>query len=44
MWYIANLAKLSGFTLEEIATMNVTKLMQRYPEGFSTQASINRVE
>ena len=44
LWYIANLSKLAGFSLEQVATMNVTKLMNRYPEGFDKTASVNRKE
>jgi NTP pyrophosphatase (non-canonical NTP hydrolase) len=44
LWYISNLAKLSGWTLEQIATMNVAKLMKRYPKGFDKERSVNRVE
>ncbi|SMQ75918.1 NTP pyrophosphatase, house-cleaning of non-canonical NTPs [Bacillus sp. OV166] len=42
LWYIANLAKLAGFSLEQVATMNVTKLMKRYPNGFDKEMSLNR--
>ncbi len=41
-WYIAVLACRIGYTLEDIARMNVAKLMARYPEGFSSERSINR--
>lgn len=30
--------------MEYIATANISKLMERFPEGFSTQASIERVD
>jgi NTP pyrophosphatase (non-canonical NTP hydrolase) len=43
LWYIARLADLLGFTLEEIAAMNVEKLRKRYPNGFSEEDSRNRV-
>jgi NTP pyrophosphatase (non-canonical NTP hydrolase) len=42
MWYIAVLADEYGLSLSDIATMNITKLKARYPEGFSTEASLNR--
>jgi NTP pyrophosphatase (non-canonical NTP hydrolase) len=42
LWYIANLSNLAGFTLDQIAEMNVTKLMKRYPEGFDKERSVNR--
>lgn len=42
MWYIAEVASILGFTLEEIAQTNIEKLKARYPEGFSEERSINR--
>lgn len=42
LWYIANLSKVAGFTLEDIAVMNVNKLKKRYPEGFDKEKSVNR--
>jgi NTP pyrophosphatase (non-canonical NTP hydrolase) len=42
LWYISNLARSYGFSLEGIAEMNIRKLQKRYPEGFSTEASVNR--
>ena len=44
LWYAANLANLIGMSLEQVATMNVTKLMKRYPEGFSKEKSLERVD
>ena len=44
LWYLAFLAETYGFTLEEVATMNIEKLRKRFPEGFSTEASIERVD
>jgi NTP pyrophosphatase (non-canonical NTP hydrolase) len=42
LWYIANLSKMAGFTLEQVATMNVNKLYKRYPSGFDKEKSVNR--
>jgi NTP pyrophosphatase (non-canonical NTP hydrolase) len=42
LWYLAFLATLKGLTLKEVAQQNVEKLKRRYPEGFSTEKSINR--
>jgi len=42
LWYCALGAKGIGLGLGDIATMNVEKLRKRYPEGFSTDRSINR--
>ncbi len=44
MWYISRIAAEYGFTLEEVAIANIAKLKERYPEGFSTEASIKRVD
>jgi NTP pyrophosphatase (non-canonical NTP hydrolase) len=44
LWYTGQVARLAGITLEEVATANIEKLMKRYPEGFSSEASINRAE
>jgi len=42
LWYIAELCTVAGHSLEEVAEYNITKLKARYPEGFSTERSINR--
>jgi NTP pyrophosphatase (non-canonical NTP hydrolase) len=42
LWYCAMGAKGLGLGLGEIAQMNVEKLKKRYPEGFSTEKSLNR--
>jgi len=42
LWYIATLAENAGLTLEEVARANIDKLWARYPDGFSTERSINR--
>lgn len=44
MWYVSNIARLAGLSLEEIAQGNIDKLKRRYPEGFSTERSINRAD
>lgn len=44
LWYVANLSNLIGMSLDQIATMNVTKLMKRYPNGFEKEKSVNRVD
>jgi NTP pyrophosphatase (non-canonical NTP hydrolase) len=42
LWYIAQASDALGMDLEEIATTNIRKLEERYPEGFSSERSINR--
>lgn len=43
-WYLAECATVLDVTLEEILERNIEKLKKRYPEGFSTERSINREE
>jgi NTP pyrophosphatase (non-canonical NTP hydrolase) len=42
LWYVSALATSFGYSLEEIAEMNIEKLKARYPQGFSESDSINR--
>src|SRR4026208_2410130 len=42
LWYCAMGSRGIGVSLSEIARMNVDKLRKRYPEGFSTELSLNR--
>lgn len=44
LWYLSQIATLAGLTLDKVAETNVKKLKERYPEGFSTEKSINRKE
>lgn len=44
MFYIVNLATLYNIDMSEVLQMNVDKLLKRYPNGFSSQDSINREE
>jgi len=44
LWYLAEAATAVGLNLEDIASHNVNKLIKRYPEGFSEEDSINRLE
>ena len=41
-WYLAVGAYAIGFDLETILQMNVDKLENRYPNGFSTDRSLHR--
>lgn len=44
MWFIAEYCYARGWTLNEVCAMNIEKLMARFPEGFTTDNSINRAE
>jgi NTP pyrophosphatase (non-canonical NTP hydrolase) len=44
LWYVAIMAKEIGVELSEVAEKNIAKLRARYPEGFSTERSMNRSE
>lgn len=44
LWYIAETATGLGYTLENVALYNINKRMDRYPEGFDPEKSINRKE
>jgi NTP pyrophosphatase (non-canonical NTP hydrolase) len=42
LWYVACLADAYGFYLSKIARLNIDKLEERYPDGFTTERSIHR--
>lgn len=42
LWYLSCLADGLGVSLEEIASQNIQKLLDRYPDGFDPNRSINR--
>ena len=43
-WYLAETAWALDIPLEEILQGNIDKLKRRFPEGFSTECSLNREE
>ena len=43
-WYLAEAATAIDMDLEKIMIANIEKLKKRYPDGFSTLDSINRVD
>ena len=43
-WYLAETAFALDVELEKVFIRNIEKLKKRYPEGFSTEKSINRQE
>lgn len=44
MYYVSIMAHELGYTLQDIAEMNIAKLAKRYPDGFSREASQARVD
>lgn len=44
LWYIAEVCSTLGISMSAVAEMNLEKLQNRYPEGFSEVRSINRNE
>ncbi len=42
-WYVALLCTSIGVDMASVMERNIEKLKTRYPEGFSSEASINRV-
>lgn len=44
MWYAARCAADLGVTLDDVVRANVAKLRARYPAGFTTAASLARVD
>lgn len=43
-WYIALMCDSFGYDLKEVMEMNIDKLKERYPEGFSEYLSQHRKE
>lgn len=43
-WYVAMLCNSLNIQLEDVMQKNIDKLIQRYPQGFSEEASRNRQE
>ncbi len=44
MWYVAMCCNALNISLDDVMKSNIEKLSERYPDGFSTEASINRKE
>lgn len=44
LWYLTLLSNTLGFSLQEVMQHNTEKLRCRYPDGFSSERSINRWE
>ena len=43
LWFIAEYCTCQGWELEDIMTMNILKLKQRYPNGFEPEKSLHRM-
>ena len=43
-WYLAETAYALGVDLEEVLELNIQRLKNRYPDGFTTENSVNRKE
>lgn len=41
-WYLSDIATTFGVDLSVVTSRNIEKLIRRYPDGFSTENSINR--
>ena len=44
LWFMAEYCTANGWEFDEIAVINIEKLKARYPEGFSSDKSLNRKE
>ena len=44
LWYVAAMATAIGVSLDAVGTANIEKLCRRYPDGFSPEASLRRVD
>lgn len=42
LWGMAELCEVFGWSLGDVAEMNIEKLRERYPNGFETERSLNR--
>ncbi len=44
LWYVSNLADTAEIPLDDVATHNIAKLQERYPQGFDPERSRYRKE
>ncbi|HEX3158788.1 MAG TPA: nucleoside triphosphate pyrophosphohydrolase family protein [Gemmatimonadaceae bacterium] len=44
LWYVAAMATALDVDLGEVGARNIEKLRRRYPDGFSAERSMNRVD
>lgn len=44
LWFVSEYCTAKGWKLDEVASLNISKLKSRYPEGFSADKSMHRKE
>ena len=44
LWFIAEYCTANGWSMEDVAKMNIDKLKARYPTGFEAEKSLHRKE
>lgn len=44
LWFISEYCTANGWSLDEVARLNIEKLKARYPHGFEAERSLNRKE
>lgn len=44
LWFVAEYCTVKGWSLDEVAALNIEKLKARYPEGFDVEHSLHRKE
>ena len=44
LWFVAEYCTSQGWSLDEIARLNIDKLKSRYPTGFESERSLHRAE
>jgi NTP pyrophosphatase (non-canonical NTP hydrolase) len=44
LWFAAEYCASQGWSLDEIARLNIDKLKARYPKGFESERSLHRAE
>jgi len=42
LWYIASICTILDVSMDDVMERNIEKLQNRYPQGYSSEASINR--
>lgn len=42
LWFVAEYCTVHGWSIEDIMQMNIDKLKERFPDGFSAECSLHR--